>query len=339
MKVNNEIKKFSRKIGLNNSLIQGAGGNISWKEADTLWIKASGTWLADAEEKEIFVPVDLPLIRLLIDGGASSYDEASKGDLSLRPSIETALHALLPHPIVVHVHAVDIIARAVQSDAVSDFSQCLDGLKWAWIDYVKPGPELAKVVAARLETSNVIPDILVLGNHGLVVAGTSVGEVDLLLQDILTRCEMLPRALAIPDSSALNQLSSEWSAFGYRMPRDNAIHALAIDQECLELASSKWVMYPDHAVFLGGQAAVVESNCNAAAYLRTYSILPACVLVRGKGVVVSNNLNLGQEAMLKCYLDVTLRLGKDFDIRALDEEQIAELLGWDAEKYRQALGR
>ena len=50
------IKAFCKKIGSNSLLVQGAGGNISWKEDDVLWIKASGMWLIDAVKENIFVP-------------------------------------------------------------------------------------------------------------------------------------------------------------------------------------------------------------------------------------------------------------------------------------------
>ena len=48
------IEKFCTTIGLNPMLVQGAGGNISWKDGGTLWVKASGMWMVDAEKKDYF---------------------------------------------------------------------------------------------------------------------------------------------------------------------------------------------------------------------------------------------------------------------------------------------
>ena len=31
--------------------------NVSWKDEDTLWVKASGTQLSDAKDLDIFVPI------------------------------------------------------------------------------------------------------------------------------------------------------------------------------------------------------------------------------------------------------------------------------------------
>jgi rhamnose utilization protein RhaD (predicted bifunctional aldolase and dehydrogenase) len=58
MSVNNDlfrasISAYCAEIGRDPLLVQGAGGNVSWKANDTLWIKASGTWLADAMVKDM----------------------------------------------------------------------------------------------------------------------------------------------------------------------------------------------------------------------------------------------------------------------------------------------
>ena len=57
------IRNYCTLIGKNPLLVQGAGGNVSGKEDKMLWIKASGTCLADAEKDDIFVPVGLGELR------------------------------------------------------------------------------------------------------------------------------------------------------------------------------------------------------------------------------------------------------------------------------------
>ena len=49
-----EFRKFcelSADSNRNPLLVQGAGGNTSIKEDGLLWVKASGTWLSEATEK------------------------------------------------------------------------------------------------------------------------------------------------------------------------------------------------------------------------------------------------------------------------------------------------
>jgi rhamnose utilization protein RhaD (predicted bifunctional aldolase and dehydrogenase) len=60
---------YCAHIGADPMLVQGAGGNVSWKDGETLWVKASGAWLADAARKEIFVPVDLTHLQQAIASG------------------------------------------------------------------------------------------------------------------------------------------------------------------------------------------------------------------------------------------------------------------------------
>ena len=47
-----DVREYCARIGANPLLVQGAGGNISWKEDHTLWIKASGTRLSNAKKEE-----------------------------------------------------------------------------------------------------------------------------------------------------------------------------------------------------------------------------------------------------------------------------------------------
>ena len=53
-KISTKIKEYCAEIGRNSQLVQGPGGNISWKDGSTLYIKASGKWLANAKKEEIF---------------------------------------------------------------------------------------------------------------------------------------------------------------------------------------------------------------------------------------------------------------------------------------------
>jgi rhamnose utilization protein RhaD (predicted bifunctional aldolase and dehydrogenase) len=54
---------LSARIRKEPLLTQAAGGNTSIKSDGVLWVKASGKWLARAEDEQIFVPVDLAGVR------------------------------------------------------------------------------------------------------------------------------------------------------------------------------------------------------------------------------------------------------------------------------------
>ena len=50
--IKESVEEFCHKIGQDELLVQGAGGNISWKNGNELWVKASGKWLADAKREK-----------------------------------------------------------------------------------------------------------------------------------------------------------------------------------------------------------------------------------------------------------------------------------------------
>lgn len=331
MSIYEQVANYSALIGSDPLLIQGAGGNASWKDGSTMWIKASGTWLSDSLDKDIFVPIDIPQTLALISAGASDLNSARIGDSPLRPSIETCLHALLPQRFVVHFHAVEVIAHAVTQDAQEQLKQRLAGLDWAWIDYVKPGPDLARAVTATIAGAQA-PNILVLGNHGLVVAADTLEQLDALRVEVIKRCALAARTA--PPATEPDTLAAQWAHLGYSLPQEARCHALATDAACLKLAATAWVMYPDHAVFLGAHATILDAPWEQPP---ASGEMPECIIVPGRGVLVRNNFSAGQHAMLACYADVALRIKDASQVAPLTAEQIGDLLNWDAEKYRQSL--
>lgn len=339
MSLRDDVIRYSAKIGSDPLLIQGAGGNVSWKEGGTLWVKASGTWLAEAESREIFVAVDLPETIRFIERGVSDFSEAVVGNSTLRPSIETPLHALLPHNVVVHVHSVEVLARVVLSGARDKLDELLTGVHWAWVDYAKPGSELARAVVASMSSSKEIPDVLVLANHGLVVAGKSVVEVDKTLRIVIARLEVQPRPFQAQDVNAYRKLLTKWSSHGYRLPIDASLHQLAQDRHCFRLAQERWALYPDHVVFLGEFVPAVDPETTPDMFLGRVRERPACVIVSGEVVLVREDISPAQEVMIGCYAAVTSRLHDPEGVVSLSRSQISDLLDWEAEKYRQKVVR
>ena len=61
------LRSISARIGRDPLLVQAATGNTSIKVDGVLWIKASGTWLANAATDEIMIPVNLAETRRKIE--------------------------------------------------------------------------------------------------------------------------------------------------------------------------------------------------------------------------------------------------------------------------------
>ena len=107
-----KLKKLSAKLGNDLSLIQACGGNTSIKLDGKLWVKASGKKLKNALNEDIFVSLDLIKItnQLSINNSKKELNFKNICSSSLRASIETSLHAIMPYKVVLHTHSVDTIA-------------------------------------------------------------------------------------------------------------------------------------------------------------------------------------------------------------------------------------
>ena len=325
----NALESYCAEIGSNPMLIQGAGGNVSWKKDDTMLVKASGTWLSQALDKDIFVPLSLSKTRVLIQEGATNYQEAVLKEHSLKPSIETALHALLDYKIVVHAHAIDVIAHAVLRDGKNILNEKLPDIEWAWVPYAKPGPELAYALKGSLSKSP-NANVFVLANHGVVVAADTIAEVSALLEDVCTLLQCTPRRTTrTAHLKELEQIIERHPS--YELPAIDALHELALDDTNLTLAKSHWVMYPDHAVFLGQEAVLYDGD--------NVPERTPCLLIPGKGILFEKGVNQNTQDMLYCYLEILRRVYNFEDIVSLNQQQICEILNWDAEKYRQQISQ
>jgi len=334
MEINTQLTKKSAQLGNDITAIQGAGGNTSIKSGDALFIKASGMWLRDATTKSIFVEVSRRAALDLLKEGNDSFAGLIAG--RLRPSVETPLHALMPHAVVVHAHCVHTIARSVMPNAQKELHQRLSGIRWQLLPYARPGLPLAYTVRDALATSPA--DVLILQNHGIVVGGDSVGDAFARLDEVRRRLAVPPRSAGTADTNALECRNDR----GWTIPHDPAWHGLATVAENFAAACAG-PFYPDHVVFLGGITPVMRDGESLSRALERFrnaaGAEPVYMLCEGKGMLVSPQLTPGAAAMIDALALVAPRLSLSRPLSALNGDDIAALLNWDAEKYRQALAK
>jgi rhamnose utilization protein RhaD (predicted bifunctional aldolase and dehydrogenase) len=335
------LRELSATLGANSLRTQGAGGNTSIKRDGVMWIKASGTWLADALAQDIMTPVHLePLRKAIADGdpraaAAVDFVDSSANPSGLRPSIETSVHAIMPLPVVVHIHCVNTIALAVRRDGESLVRERLRAdadVTLAFVPYRKPGLPLAHAISERLTKD---ANVFVLANHGLVVAGETIAEV----ADRITRvCEALSAPERRPPQADIDKLASIVEGTDYRLPQDPATHAVALDPRSLAIARLG-SLYPDHVVFLGpglAEGSVDGGRLRAPPEVRR---APTTIALPGLGVVLHRSTSKNDEAMARCLADVAARIPEEAPIRVLTGAEEQELMNWEAEAYRQTIGR
>jgi rhamnose utilization protein RhaD (predicted bifunctional aldolase and dehydrogenase) len=335
------LRKLSVALGVDPLRTQGAGGNTSIKRDGVMWIKASGTWLADALAQDIMTPIRLdPLRKAIADrdpcaAAAVDFVDTQLNAKGLRPSIETSVHAIIPSSSVVHIHCVNTIALAVRHDGEPLARERLRphaDVVLAFIPYRKPGLPLAHAIAEQLTKDT---NVVVLANHGLVVAGRTVAEV-------ADRIERVCKALSAPARAApqvgAESLASIIEGSDYRLPQDPAVHAIALDPKSLAIARLG-SLYPDHVVFLG--PGLVETSIEAGRLRATPEGRrpPLMMALPGLGVVLHRSTSKNAEAMARCLADVAARIPDEAPVRVLTDVEEHELMNWEAEAYRQAIGR
>ncbi|MFM7326818.1 MAG: class II aldolase, partial [Nodosilinea sp.] len=168
---------------------------------------------------------------------------------------------------------------------------------------------------------------LISANHGLVVGGASPDQAAALQAEVSQRLRQTPRPYAHANQGDLTEQLATLA--GARLPQAPVIHSLATDPWSFELAQGN-PPYPDHVVFCGVRPWVVTAPTPPTGGT-AYGLIP------GVGVILLAAASGATEAMLQAQAEVFLRIPPGHPVNLLSPSQCAELLNWDAEKYRQAL--
>jgi len=179
----------SRLLGRDPSLVLHGGGNTSVKttrtdelgrELPVLCVKGSGWDLAEIE------PAGHPAVHLtpLLDFRAlpALSDEDMVNGVrrnllsvsSPNPSVETLLHAFLPHTYIDHTHADAVLALADQEDAET-LCREVYGDRMGIVPYIMPGFALAKKAAEVYEADPSVEGLILI-NHGIFTFGATARE-------------------------------------------------------------------------------------------------------------------------------------------------------------------
>mgnify|MGYP001588895372 CR=1 FL=1 len=187
-----QLIEVSRFYGNNKGYVIAGGGNTSYKDDQTIWIKSSGQPLAVLDENGL---VALSREKLHIISGKIysddpvSREEQVKNDLfnsiidpgqSKRPSVETSLHELIRYKFVVHLHPT-LINGILCSRNAKNLTLKLFGEKTLFVIYTDPGYTLFKKLESEIiryrDQYSSDPQIIFLENHGSFVSADSVEEI------------------------------------------------------------------------------------------------------------------------------------------------------------------
>ncbi len=179
----------SRLLGRDPALVLHGGGNTSVKTTvpdqlgrptKVLCVKGSGWDMAEIE------PAGLPAVRLEPLGELRSLAKLNDEDMvniqrcnlldatAPNPSVETLLHAFLPHKYVDHTHSIAVLAVSDQPDG-DKLCREVYGKRMGYVPYIMPGFLLAKKAAEVFEEDTSVEG-LILEKHGIFTFGDTARQ-------------------------------------------------------------------------------------------------------------------------------------------------------------------
>lgn len=367
MQIPGELISLSGYFGQPDYVIAG-GGNTSYKKNDRLWIKASGIPLAGIDEQGFVC-----LSRSELDKISSTeYSEdpfvreqqiktdlmkAVVGDRNKRPSVETLLHNLIDFPWVVHTHPSTVNALLCSKDAKTITAEIFAN-DVLFLDYVNPGYELFKYAESKIADYVVLngiqPDIIFLGNHGIVVCGSDAKDLyrktDRLINSVKTHFKSkLPSIVEYSPDADTGELLGKLNNYFKNLDlvplfRNNElIQSIVGDEEYFKKSARPFT--PDNVVyckseylFSVGDAENLIADIELFKQDRGY--LPRVIALERKGILSAASDRTAAETILDVFQDMLKikLLSENFGgPRFLNDEQVQFIDNWEAENYRRSI--
>jgi len=380
-----ELRVYSsRLLGHDDTLVLHGGGNTSvkvkernvlGKEEEILYVKGSG-WDLEAIEVNGFAPVRMAHLLKLAQLEALS-DPQMVNELAAHvtragvpaPSVETILHAVIPHKFVDHTHADALLAITNTADGEARIRE-IYGDDVVIVPYVMPGFELAKVCARKFEAEAKPATIgIVLLKHGLFSFGSTAEESYGRMISLVDRAENYleeqsawdlpamgpigPMGRVSPILANLRKSISETANFPVIMATDSSAGALAFAQAAnVREVSQRGPATPDHILrtkrlpmrgrdvkaYASSYRAYFERNAPRAKEAKTM-LDPAPRIILDPEVGLATVGRSAKEAgiardLYAHTMDVIARAEALGGYRALSEEELFEFEYWDLEQAK-----
>jgi NAD(P)-dependent dehydrogenase (short-subunit alcohol dehydrogenase family)/rhamnose utilization protein RhaD (predicted bifunctional aldolase and dehydrogenase) len=373
----NQLIEISRFFGNNKEYVIAGGGNTSFKDDQTIWIKASGQALAELEEKGLvalsreklrFISVkmysDDPVIR----------EEQVKNDLfnsiidpgqNKRPSVETSLHEIIRYKFVVHLHPT-LINGILCSRNAKNLILKLFGEKVLFVNYTDPGYTLFKKLESEIgnyrEKYSSDPQIIFLENHGSFVSADSIEEIRNIYENIFsvieTQFSRLSDAEELPYNPvlykvlpALRMLLSGDSVKVIRCRHNTLIAKYYQNQQ--EFHKISLPLSPDIIVYCKTRYLFIEQYASAEKILDSikqqlprfqneYGYLPSIIVIKNAGILAVENSAAAAETLLDVYEDL-IKVCHYSSLcggtKFLTPDQVSFIDKWEVENYRRKVAQ
>lgn len=368
----NELIEISRYYGSNKDYVIAGGGNTSFKDESTIWIKASGQPLAELTEEGLVALSREKLGIIAVKAystESSEREEQVKNDLfksiidqdkTKRPSVETSLHEIIDYRYVVHLHPTLIngllCSRTARASTLKLFGESL-----LFIAYTDPGYTLFKKLEAELVTYRSKfgkdPQVIFLENHGCFVAANTTNEIRKIYDDLIGKLsEQNPPLNSIeplPYNPVLNkvlpalrmQLSGEEPIL-IRSRHNTLIEKYYQNQQ--EFHKISIPLTPDIIVYCKARYLYIEQSSTPERiiesfkfqlphFISEYGYNPKLIIIKGHGVFAFDKSFSAAETALDVYEDL-IRICHYAQhwggIKYLTPAQVEFIDKWEVENYR-----
>ena len=266
--------------GGGNTSVKVRRENLFGESRDVLHVKGSGwdldTILAAGLPGLWLDPLrDLRRLEQLSDEQMVNVQRSNLLDsTSPNPSVETLLHAFLPHKYVDHTHATPFLILANLPDA-AEICKEIFGLKLGIVPYIMPGFALAKKAAEVFEQDPTVEGLLLLGHGHFAFGETAKQSYDLIISHTQAVAEFLnlktPTKLKVrqPHQAhdilpVIRGLIGDIAGPAAPMPimdmRNGPEDVAFLERSDLEELAKRGTASPDHVIRIKGRPLVLRKS-------------------------------------------------------------------------------
>jgi NAD(P)-dependent dehydrogenase (short-subunit alcohol dehydrogenase family)/rhamnose utilization protein RhaD (predicted bifunctional aldolase and dehydrogenase) len=370
-----DLIEISHFYGKNKDFVIAGGGNTSYKNDSHIWVKGSGSSLADIT-LDGFAVLDRKLLEPMMK---KKYSEdvnireaevkddlaaACIPDVSIRPSVETSLHNLIRYSYVVHTHPTLINALTCANDAEAKIRE-LFGEDILFVPYCNPGYLLFARTGNLLESwrmkHKADPQVIFIQNHGIIISADSIEKIRQLYDNIInTISNQLKQHLDIQTADMprniieiLPALRMMFSEEGIKIAqiRNNTLiqnfikDADSFKQVMLSFTPDQVVYCKAYSLFLEEaepEAIISECSRKLPEFQQQHGYLPKVAVLKVYGIIAFEDNLKSVETVLDVFEDKMKIsfLSHNFGGPHFLEKPFIEFIdNWEAENYRRKIAR
>jgi len=156
---------LSRRFGQRYDMVQAGGGNLSVKDDDFIVVKASGSRMCDAKERNGYVVLSRKSLKkvFLCDS---------------KTSMEIGFHISLPHTYILHLHPILV-------NACPNFNFIQNSVS---LNYFSPGEKLSIEIKKLIKQTNVSKlEVIFLKNHGCIFCSNDFDSLLKIIENTFSK--------------------------------------------------------------------------------------------------------------------------------------------------------